>query len=237
MMDDLQIGNLKLVDGPAVGAWIAPRLGDKILTVAGRVPEGYELYARIFHPAYDWEKKPIRWAEVAESIGGTAHRTMQWEALIAGSEWDGRHPKSLTMDPAELVVLSELLTTHTTTPANCYFGIYPNRDLRDWCSLNELRPLCMLGEGPDHIVLAGPLSAVHEVARYGVKPGETKRMLEVIWPADYSWFVATVSNSTLVGGSAELVKAIIGSLEFEAWQVEPTDSLAFEADKINGTQV
>lgn len=39
---------------------------------------------------------------------------------------------------------------------------------------------------------------------------------------------------TLVGGSAELIKAIVGSLEFEAWQVKPTDSLAFEADKING---
>jgi hypothetical protein len=58
----------------------------------------------------------------------------------------------------------------------------------------------------------------------------------LIWPADRSWFVVSEVDfdSTLVGGSAELIKAIVESPALEAWQVEPTDSLAFDADKING---
>jgi hypothetical protein len=58
----------------------------------------------------------------------------------------------------------------------------------------------------------------------------------LIWPADHSWFVASEVDfdSTLVGGSAELVETIVQCPALEAWQVEPTDSLAIDADKING---
>jgi hypothetical protein len=40
-------------------------------------------------------------------------------------------------------------------------------------------------------------------------------------------------DSTLIGGSSELIQAVIDSPELEAWRVEPTDSLAADADKIN----
>jgi hypothetical protein len=36
-----------------------------------------------------------------------------------------------------------------------------------------------------------------------------------------------------VGGSAALIEAIVASPELEAWAVEPTASLACDADKIN----
>jgi hypothetical protein len=38
----------------------------------------------------------------------------------------------------------------------------------------------------------------------------------------------------LVGGSAALIEAVVGSPELEAWAVEPTSSLACDADKVNG---
>jgi hypothetical protein len=40
-------------------------------------------------------------------------------------------------------------------------------------------------------------------------------------------------DSTLVGGSGELVEAIVASPNLEAWKVEPTTSLAEGADKVN----
>jgi len=57
----------------------------------------------------------------------------------------------------------------------------------------------------------------------------------LIWPADRSWLVASEVDfdSTLVGGSAELIQAIVDSPKLEAWKVEPTDSLAAEADRVN----
>lgn len=50
----------------------------------------------------------------------------------------------------------------------------------------------------------------------------------LIWPADRSWLVASEVDfdSTLVGGNAELIDTIVESPKLEAWQVEPTDSLA-----------
>ena len=58
----------------------------------------------------------------------------------------------------------------------------------------------------------------------------------LIWPANHTWLVASEIDfdSTLVGGSAKLIEAIIECSELEAWHVWPTDSLAADADKING---
>jgi hypothetical protein len=37
----------------------------------------------------------------------------------------------------------------------------------------------------------------------------------------------------LVGSSAALIEAIVDAPRLEAWAVEPTDSLAADADKVN----
>ncbi len=81
-----------------------------------------------------------------------------------------------------------------------------------------------------HVVLHGPLTAVNEVG-----DGALRCSPSLIWPADHSWLVASEVDfdSTLVGGSAALVEAIVESPNLEAWRVQPTDSLAFDADKIN----
>lgn len=57
----------------------------------------------------------------------------------------------------------------------------------------------------------------------------------LFWPSDRSWLVASEVDfdSTLVGGSADLIEAIVGSPDLEAWRVEPDDSLTCDADKIN----
>lgn len=257
----METRDLRVTDGAVAGAWIEPGLGGDFGAVTLQVPKGYEAYVRIFHPAGPAGGKVIRWAEVAEAMGRTAHREMQWESLVAGSsEWDGQAPNTGWIDVYDLDVLCEILTTHTTNPGHCYFGLCTIQCWEDSFSADELKPLLKLPHGRDHIVLAGPLSAVdqihHEwsrsssvtaifVARKGDGPlpeprddwGPSRDVPNLIWPADHSWFVASEVDfdSTLVGGSAELVKAIVQSPALEAWQVEPTDSLAIDADKINGT--
>ncbi len=69
------------------------------------------------------------------------------------------------------------------------------------------------------------------------EPCESRDAPNLIWPADHSWLVASEVDfdSTLVGGSAELIQTIVDSPKLEAWRVEPTDSLASDADKVNAT--
>jgi len=123
----------------------------------------------------------------------------------------------------------------------------------------ELRDhrLLKLPWGRDYIVLAGPLSAVDQILdergggislvayEEGSEPPSEDELAELqkpwraaphlIWPADRTWLVVSDVDfdSTLVGGSSELVEAMVRSPNLEAWQVEPTTSLAEGADKVN----
>ncbi len=40
-------------------------------------------------------------------------------------------------------------------------------------------------------------------------------------------------DSTLIGGSSELARALLAEPELDAWPVEPADLLTASADKIN----
>jgi hypothetical protein len=57
----------------------------------------------------------------------------------------------------------------------------------------------------------------------------------MIWPADRAWFMATDIDfdSTLVGGSENLVEEILSKPEFEAFPISPSDSLTWDADRVN----
>lgn len=247
-----------VTDGATVGAWIQPRLGHEFGLVTRHVPKGYEAYGRIFHPACDRAGQLVRWAQVAEAMGAIAHREMQWEALIARSEWDGMAPSLGSMDLADLDALCEILGAYTEEPRHCYFGLCTILNWEESFSADELQSLLKLPMDRDHIVLAGPLTAVDQIIREypsasassGVwfawkgdgPPLEHPRAEwkqrdapNLIWPADHSWFVVSEVDfdSTLVGGSVELIKEIVESPKLEAWQVKPTDSLAYDADKIN----
>jgi hypothetical protein len=161
----MQTQDLKIVDGGAAGAWIEQGLGGDFGAVTLQVPEVYEAYARIFHPASDRESNRVRWAEVAEARGKTAHREMQWESLVAGSEWDGQEPMTGWIDVDDLDALCQILAAHTTEPDHCYFGLCTIQSWEKSFSADELKPLLRLPMGRDHIVLAGPLTAVDQISR------------------------------------------------------------------------
>ena len=140
------------------------------------------------------------------------------------------------------------------------FGLCTINSWEEAFSKAELRGqrLLKLPLGRDYIVLAGPLAAVDQILdervklsftmhEKGARPPSKEELAELnrprraapnlIWPADQSWLVVSEVDfdSTLVGGSAALIEAIVASPKLEAWQVDPTTSLAEGADKINGT--
>jgi hypothetical protein len=162
------------------------------------------------------------------------------------------------MELETLDALCPILGAHTAVSDQCYFGLCTIERWEDAFAPEELEPLLELPRGRDHIVLAGPLSAIDQIIWDHSKPGpgtavfsfrsgegppaeppeidrKAREAPHLIWPADRSWFfVSEVDfDSTLVGGSAALIEAIVASPELEAWAVEPTTSFACDADKIN----
>jgi len=227
----MQGTDLTIVDGESAGAWIEPRLGGEFGAVTLQVPKGYEAYARILHPAQDSGGNPVRWVEVANALGATPHREMQWHALTGSTDPVG-DPSLGEMEPVELDALCEILAASLSDSSGCFLGLC---DIWAWVDelfpLEERRqPLLELLLERNYVVLQGPLTAVRKIG-----DGPWAYSPSLIWPADHSWFVASEVDfdSTLVGGSAELIQAIVESPELEAWQVEPSDSLAADADKIN----
>jgi hypothetical protein len=57
----------------------------------------------------------------------------------------------------------------------------------------------------------------------------------LFWPADHAWCVASEIDfdSTLIGGSTDLIQTILDTPALDAWPVKPEDSLACDADRVN----
>lgn len=273
----MQSRSLRITDGAAASAWIRPRLSGEFTTVTSAVPEGFEAYARVFHPARDAEGNDLRWREAAKAFGTTPHRQMQWHAIrglaqadelqeCRGDEpthppWDGSDPGVGSMDLNDLDALCVILANHTSDPGHCFFGLCTIERWEEQFTKEELRgsPLLRLPDGRDQVVLAGPLAAVGQIVRDWAKPAagsvtftlveqgsgppaepdptqfRVREAPNLIWPADRRWLMVSEVDwdSTLVGGSAALIEAIVASPELEALRVEPTDSLAADADEIN----
>jgi hypothetical protein len=245
--------NLTVTDGAAAGAWIEPMLGGRFGAVTLQVPKGFEAYARVFHPAMDSAGNSVTWAEVAKICGTTPHPEMQWHAILglddadelrasyapgdgSGVKWAGSDPPIGGMDIETLDALCEVLASHTADPAQCLFGLCTIHGWVDSRPTIPSPPLLELPMGRSHIVLTGPLSAVDQIGWDWDAHLRHREPPDLIWPADHSWFVASEVDfdSTLIGGSATLIDAIVKAPALEAMPVEESTSLAADADTING---
>lgn len=248
--DRVRSNDLKVTDGAAAGAWIKPRLAGEVGSVTDLVPKGFEAYARVFHRATDAEGNSVSWADVAKEQGAIPHREMQWHAILglpsadvlrgsyspdnpAGAKWAGSDPPIGGMDIETLDALCEVLGVYTADSTNCFFGLSTIQSWEESFARDELRnSLLQLPLDRDYIVLSGSLASIDQLSYDWSKQREAPNL---IWPADCSWLVASEVDfdSTLVGGSAELIETLVNSPKLEAWQAEPADSLTADADEVN----
>ncbi|HJZ38232.1 MAG TPA: hypothetical protein VJ204_18330 [Solirubrobacterales bacterium] len=219
---------LEQVDGAVAGAWIAPALRDGFGGYTKQqVPQIYEAYARILHPAWDDEGNEVTWAEVARRLGTRAHREMQWHAIVGSydpfnftdSRWSGGDPYTGELAEDKLDQLCLILARHTTTPESAFFGMSTIRS-----GVTDEWPYAAQLEQParEWVVPKGPLAAVDQAPN-------------LIWPEDRAWFVASEVDldSTLVGGSRALIDELLAAPGLEVWEVEGEVSLQSDADKLN----
>ncbi len=124
---------LRPASDASAAAWLAPRLRRFGSGVAAVVPDGFEAYARILHPAESADQRPTRWDAVAAQTGRVAHRLMQFEAISSpdprrettcgtrGTAWGLALASSR---PTSCAALCEVLARHTATPATCSFCVW-----------------------------------------------------------------------------------------------------------------
>ena len=213
------------------------------------VPRGFEAYARIFHPAWRLRleegvvvREPVTWAAVAAVTGRTVHRRMQWRQIIGRGrpeepirdQWlaDGEtvfdDPDEGTLPQSVATRLCEILLPHTQAPEACRFGVWIGFAWEYRAGIPETNSIA--GPYREWDLFRAPLDTMQLCF---FETHIEHQSANVVWPPDRTWCVATDidRDSTYVGGSAELISAIVGSQTLEAFEVQPDDELG--ADGIN----
>jgi hypothetical protein len=126
---------VELITGVSPATWAEERmLARPFATMGALVPDVFESYARILHPAYrrleDGREEAVTWATVASWTGRVAHPLMSFER-IAGlgtdpneqPEW-GRHPDlgEVKLELHDLLV--RVLAKLTATPEICWICLW-----------------------------------------------------------------------------------------------------------------
>jgi hypothetical protein len=250
------------VADPSVGDWIRPRFGDDLGSVGATVPRGYEAYARVLHPVDRGDGRPhLRWAEVCRRTGRIPHPLAQWHSVARGdaATWDDGTPQEGNLDPAALTVLLDVLAP-VTGDQDCFHALWDGwgwlhgEAMAMLTASDEPEPtfespktepglppevmalprLCL----PDreYLLFRGPLRAALKMGRQSSLFGFVPQSPSLLWPVDRAWCVATEIDfdSTLVGGDAELVAAVLDAPGLEAWPVAPDDRLTYGSDLLNG---
>jgi hypothetical protein len=99
--------------------------------VRGLVPQPFERYARVLHPARspDDPSRRVRWSELATARGEPVHPRAQFNAIVGGwgpeevADWDYIVP-SEELPKGVAVVLVGLLSGFTTSPDACWFALW-----------------------------------------------------------------------------------------------------------------
>jgi hypothetical protein len=128
------------VEDPTVAQWITDSIHGFAQDVGSMIPEGFDAYLRVLHPAGKREGSewlPVTWREIATANGKEFHPEMQFEFLVPDGCFDDarnqRHAQEGLWDsgpdigelPEEVAVaLVEILQRCTGTPEHCYFAYW-----------------------------------------------------------------------------------------------------------------
>lgn len=234
----VRIGEYISAENASAAAWVTAGVRGFAESVLSVVPAGFAAYGRIFHPARDRDpERAVSWREIARTHEQTAHRAMQWPAIIGSDpdEHSGGNSVSRFSEPEEgslprelLPLLIPLLARYTTTPEQCWFASW------DGFGASRLRP----GDAPTFeipnrgfFLLAGPIRA----AQTSLCEPPFWQSPNLWWPDDHAWCVATEIDfmSTYIGASQECIDELVAQDGLEVAAVLPSDGITWADDNIN----
>ena len=215
--------------------WFA-RSGEDWAQLCSIGPSHFPRYARLFHPL-----RP----------GGDPNDPYELMNLEGDLESDPLHR------------LVRVLERHTTTPQDCYFCLWEGfGDIHGGASAGMLYgdddpraahwkppvvPPAFPAEvmnGPrvriparNYLLFRGPLDEAGQWGAADLVPGDVRPINSpnLMWPADHAWFVATEIDLpwTGVGGSTELIEALMADESLDTERVEPSADLSYWRDGLD----
>jgi hypothetical protein len=231
-----------------VGAadWIVDRLRPFGPEVGALLPDGFEAYVRLLHPAWRTEsgqRVRVRWAELASRAGVSLGATTRFEELEGAAATQPITPPEVgTLDLADLQALVRLLPASTTASRSCWFGWWEGYgwmkgppaianlrgELEQDSSASEAvwlpaRP----PSGPRVEVPERPLvlyrGSISDATAFSRPPASQSPTLW--WPDDHAWCVASEIDfrSTYLGGSQALIDSLLDDERFETLPARLTD--------------
>ncbi|HEX2074912.1 MAG TPA: hypothetical protein VHF92_14095 [Geodermatophilus sp.] len=219
------------------GAWLADALHPSPGRVGSLVPPTFPAFARVFHPAVRYAEDDdidVTWAEVAAANGRTAHAAMQWASITGSWEYHGEDDQpGLWNDapadghlPAPVAArLAAVLARHTTTPDDCWFGVWSGFGF-----ITADAPTLAL-PGREHWLVRGHI----ELAAANMADEPHEQSASLWWPADRAWCVATDIDlaSTFVGGSVACIADVLAADGLETAAVTADCPVGRDTDRIN----
>jgi hypothetical protein len=238
--DEALLTELEPVSHAEAVTWFAERLWPRegLPRVGHFIPEGFERYARLLHPAYHHQEGEVAWSRVAEWSGRELHPMVNFEYLATRE--DGRHWSSEgAAGPDEELSrslcahLSTILAKFTSTPDRSWFCVwYGYGDIKLDQPAIEITPR-ISSSGRRYFLFRGPVEAVANlelpnaaqplVARAWHGPSEDTILPPAFhspnfwWPEDRAWFLSTEIDgpSTYIGGSEGLIARLLADTELE----------------------
>ncbi|QNI04899.1 hypothetical protein GAN17_00160 [Mycobacterium kubicae] len=234
------VGALTVVDDVRPARWLTERIHTFAADVGSLLPDTFDAYARVFHPAHDGGV-PVPWADIARANNKTVHPQMQFNRLlgyasryVAGyrAEQAGLFNDAPAVGtlPAEIArTLARMFTRHTADAGDCWFAVWTG-----WGDLHEAfhsHPTFGL-PGRDYYLAHGPVAAAAQSV--AVEPW-SHRSCNLWWPGDRSWCVTTDIDldSTYIGASQACIDELLADPGLEAAQIDPTAGITADSDTLN----
>lgn len=222
---------LRYVTDLTPAAWIRAGLHPFAQDAGAVIPEGFEDYARVFHPARRGEATAVTWREIAARNGRRVHREMQfgnvagsWSASPQPELWTSP-PHAGTLAPELARALASVLRRHTATPEVCWFAVWEG-----WGGFDAGTPRLEL-PGRRYFLATGTIddAAASVIQEWG------QQSASLWWPDDHAWCVATEIDldSTYIGGTSECIDALLAHPQIEALRAELGDDITIASDDLN----
>jgi hypothetical protein len=226
---------LRYLTDVTAAAWIGRRLHPFAKDVGSVIPEGFDDYARVFHPAYRrGSDGPVAWREIAAANGRTAHPEMQFGSIAGTWGHSSPRPDLWTETPRTGTLPRELaaalvgvLRPRTRTPDRCWFAVWEG-----WGGLVRPDvPKFMLPQR-GYLLATG---TVRDALRTFTGHEAAYQSASLWWPDDHSWFVSTEVDFTYtyVGGAQDCIDAVIAHPQIEALHARLTDGITYDSDRVN----
>ncbi len=201
------------------------------LAVGSLVPEGFEAYARVLHPATSETERgfeSVRWSVIASWTGRTVHPLMQFHRIADLPAFPGHRAPKWGFVPSEGERLVAILRAHTATPDRCYLGLWEGYGTPELNALAKLPRLVLRHRA--YFLFLGPIDGVTSMSIGGFQHPPN-----LWWPEDRAWCVASEIDlsETYLAASKACVTQVTRDPGLEAYPVPLEGRVDVDGDLIN----